>query len=200
MKKVLLFAAFVLLIPCRNVSAQIGRPKAGPFSVKSGQMKAMLVKLFPDDPQAAAIEIKVFNELNGSSLPNISADRNCRCAISVTESLLARLGDRTDIAFTVAHEFGHIKLRHGSRKAEVSWTEVREDYGFLERQEIAADHFAAQALERYGMDVCPTLLGRLAKEFGIDKADDPQSAIIMKRVSLQRVYCYNKGKINAVGA
>ncbi|MDP2599096.1 MAG: hypothetical protein Q8P49_04685 [Candidatus Liptonbacteria bacterium] len=198
MRKITLFVVFALLIFCGSVSAQ-GKSgfgyRADPFAADEARIKKVLMDLFPDDPEAAGIEIKIVDKLNGSNFPNLTADINCRCAISMTKSMLKRMRGRTDVALAFAHEFGHIKLHHVSARTIVGGSLEVWDYDLLERQEISADYFAARALERSGADACPTLLPRLVKEFGIDKVDDPRNAVIMKRVALQKVYCFNKGKI-----
>ena len=197
MKKILLFVVFLLLVFCGSISAQgkFGH-RSDPVTTDELRLKNILTDLFPDDPEAAKIEIKIVDKLQNSNLPNLMADINCYCAIYITKSMIARFHGKTDAATTIAHEFGHIKLRHVPAKKIVGWgrNEIL-DYDLLERQEISADYFAARALERSGTSVCSTLLPRLIKEFGIAKVDDPRNKIITKRAALQKVYCFNKGKV-----
>ena len=170
---------------------------------KAERAKALLLKFFPDDPAARAIEIQICEEFVGDKLPNASADISGR-RIYLTSGMLKMARNKDELGFFLAHEFGgHIKLRHVSTKIRKGWFRFRvgDDFELLEKQEVAADFSAARAFEKVGTDICKAIpvleRGLIAFDVYSDPTD-PYNKIMIKRLGLLKVYCYNRGKLELI--
>jgi hypothetical protein len=208
MKKLALFLAFCCLFYSASLLAAPKMPKVHDEGLSEEAWrvytKNLLLELFPNDGVLAnklVIEIVASGRAGASFYcPEWEAcSRSVRPTIRITRGLISLLGEEhyeSEYAAVVVHEFGHIKLDHGSTSVPSGDLVMGEAENFilLEKQEVEADQFTTALLAKRSLGSC-ALSSALETVFFFnepkwrDKPEDPYNKIRRKRLALAMTAC-----------
>lgn len=182
----------------RSISGNDTPDKGAPHdSNKAVEIRALLTSIFPNDARTKTVEIRIIPKTIDPE-PNLHRGEN---VLKVNEAFLEfAKGDKTFIALAVGHEFAHFEYDHWRVFRVVGWFQSEEDFNALRENEELADRSAIYHMAKAGFNICklPTQFEKHLKEFGVfENADDPNNKVLIGRLGLMRVYCYNHKKIDA---
>lgn len=196
-KRILISTLFLL---CCGVSAmaQLLPPKE-PFSKQVWQAYThnLLKKItkntkYADLATEITIKIEDQSEADASSLVD---DKE----IFLTRGRINLIDDKAEFIGVVAHELGHIALKHSLAQArrfiggDGGGVIVDTDFPLFEKQEVEADQFAVELLRLNLYDPCARYRGflKLLEFFEVTNQEDPGpfNTILLRRLEILRKPC-----------